>query len=175
MPKTVQSTTTITSPTDEVSYGYSPCPIRPSSVVLQDESNGLSWANGIKQSNGDYIYWNECEVRKSCADGTRITWFNKPTLADVTKNINGTYYRFHNDGSVEAKYNGYDKIFVWSPEIDGVAEEGELIWTHFNQDKEEYEENEEPVPCRVCKSDCRGYDYEGSSICCRDCLNDCVN
>lgn len=171
MAKTYMSTTTIVSPTDEITYGYSVCPIRPSSVVLHDESNGLSWANGIKQSNGDYIYWNEYEVRKSCADGTSITWFNKPTLADASKIINGTYYRFHNDDSVEAKYNGFDKTYLWSPNFDGVAEEGELIWSHFNEDSQEYEENEKPVPCRVCGSDCRGSNYEDCSICSNDCLN----
>lgn len=171
MAKTYISTTTIVSPTDEISYGYAPCPIPPSFLLPQDESNGLSWAEGIKQSNGDYIYWSELDIRKSCADGTSITWFKKPTIADSMNFINGTYYHFNTDGSVEAKYNGYDKTYHWSPEIYGVAEEGELIWTHFNEATQEYEENEKPVPCKVCGNDCRGSNYEDLPLCSDTCLN----
>ena len=164
-------TTIINSSNAEVSYGFEACPIAPSSVIYRDETNGLSWAEGIKQSNGCHIYWNKEEVRKNCADDSSIMWIKKPTLADAVMNKHGTYYRFHSDGSVEATYDGFrNTTFRWSSEVEGDAEKGELIWTHYNQETEEYEENEKPFPCQICEKDCRGCDNEGWQLCSNDCL-----
>ena len=57
------------------------------------------------------------------------------------------YYRFYPDGSLEVKYEHDTKTYQWSEEIDGIEEEGTIIWCHINEDTEEYEESEEPVPC----------------------------
>ena len=175
MAKTVMSTTTtFCSNGEEPSFGYEACPIRPY-VFKGDQGSTLSWAVGITCANGDRIYWNEGDVTKHCVDGRHITWFNKPTLSDAIQMArvrNGEYYRFYPDGSLEVKYEMNNRTYQWSEEIDGIEEEGTIIWSHFNEDTEEYEENEEPVPCKNCGGDSRGSYNEGWGFCSDHCFMD---
>ena len=174
MPKTVMSTTTIEWPNGESSFGYEPCPIRPSNFK-GDEGSTPSWAVGITCANGERIYWHECDVTKHCMDGRLITWFNKPTICDaiqMTKVRKGEYYRFYPDGSVEVKYEMDTRTYHWSEEVDGVEEEGAIIWYHFNEYKELYVENIEPVPCKNCSGDSRGSYNEAWEFCSDECFSE---
>ena len=169
MAKTTMQTTIISSPSNQESYGLAPCPISPISLPIEVDEDTISWDLGVRKSNGDCIYWDRYGVTKKCIDGTTITWIKKPTLSDAiyySSSSTSSYYRFHCDGSVEAKYN--QESFYWSSEIEGTYEEGEIIY-----DKEDaFEEEDTPIPCIVCGSDCRGWDYEKWGICSRDCLSE---
>lgn len=172
MAKTVLSTTTIEWPNGEVTTGYEACPIRPS-IFKGDQGSTPSWAVGVICANGDRIYWNEDATRKSCIDGRYILWCDKPTICDAIERSTirkGEYYRFYPDGSVEVKYEMVDKIYCWSEEIDGIEEEGTIIWNHFNTTTEEFEENEEPVPCKNCAADSRGSYNEDWGLCSDKCF-----
>ena len=174
MPKTVMSTTIINSPDSDVSYGYSMCPIKPH-MFGGDQGSTPSWAVGVKCANGDHIYWDEDLVRKNCADETVITWIKKPTLSDaicMSKVRKGEYYRFYSNGCVELKYEMDTTTYCWSEEMDGVEEEGTIIWNHFNEDIQEYEQNERPVPCKECGGDSRGAYNEAWEFCSDNCFSE---
>ena len=167
MVKTRLSTTTIVSPTDEISYGYEACPIAPPTVI-GEIGDTLSWAIGVTCADGTRIYWDEETVSKHLADGTTISWFKAPTMTEALKHSTGAYFRFHQNGLIERTY-GTDKHYYWSEEVDCLEEEGTVIWNHFNEDKQEYEEKEDPVPCTVCEKDCRGSYDEAWSFCTAKC------
>ena len=173
MTKTVISTTTIQSPDHEISYGLSKCPVSPQSLInVSGICSSMSWGVGLTLSNGDRIYWDEDMIRKHSGNDNVVTWFKAPTISDaVNSKLTGTYYQFYANGSIEVKYEMDERKYYWSEEVDSVEEEGAIIWNHFNEDKQEYEENEEPVPCKICKSDCRGSNYEDCLICSSECLN----
>ena len=131
-----------------------------------------SWGVGLKLENGDRIYWDEDMIRKHYGDDEVITWFKAPSLSDaVNSKLIGVCYRFYSNGSIEVNYEKNGMKYYWSEKIDAVEEDGVIIWNHYNDDKQEYEENEQPVSCLICKNDCRGSYYEDCLICSSECLN----
>ena len=170
MARTRKSTTTVfSSSSQEPTFGYEVCPIAPP-TLLGDNGTTLSWGVGITCTNGDRIYWDEYSVTKICADDTHITWFKEPTFSDaVNSSTSGVYYRFYPNGSIETRYEMSKQYYYWSEEIDGIAEKGNVIWNEFNEHKQEYEEKEDLVPCKVCMGDCRGSNYQDWSCCSEDC------
>lgn len=99
----MSQTTIVTSKSGEQSLITSHCPKKPTDCSYMTTKDGE-------------IDWYNDKVIKVCNNGTRIVWFNKPTLADAVKRnpeYTCAYYRFYSDGSVEATYDNKLTLY-WS-------------------------------------------------------------
>jgi hypothetical protein len=136
--------------------------------------------NQILTSNGDMYFKLSDRIVAIYKDSGTNTWYNKPTLKTaVADKRPGVSYTFYSDGSVTFKnpFADPDVKYMWSaayyspayPSIEGTPLEG-----YFNSYTNTYTPKPDPIPCRLCSSDCNGSDYETWNFCSRRCMVECM-
>jgi hypothetical protein len=95
-------------------------------------------------------------------------WYNKPTLNSAIKDKRkGCFYNFGKDGSVYMTDAG-SKYMEWSFPIETTYIDGDTLNGRFDEDINEYIR---PIPCRNCRFNCEGCDYEYVQFCSKLCMN----
>ena len=124
-----------------VVHGLEFCPINPAGV------------KGLKTNDGSTILWLEGKTVKWAADGTVLTWWEKPTMEEAVNysNDQGGSYQFKSDGSIFQKY--LDKNYFWSKPMDGCVESGT------------------PINVHVCHEAGGAYFLKGEKCLCNICIN----
>jgi hypothetical protein len=110
MPTTHIQTVEILSPyTTLTHYGQELAPVKPDWAVGSGDHEAA-------QEEGRVVIWwrgGPCDVHLE--DGTIKRFWPKPTIADAIQSppTEGSYYRFHGNGTVEQAYNGMH--YFWGP------------------------------------------------------------
>ena len=109
MPKTHLQTVEILSPRAElVHFTRELAPVAPE-WVLQSEDH-----EAVEEPGRLIVWWKGGACDMYLEDGTIKRFWPKPTLADaVHSSTDGSYYRFHSDGTVEQIYKGNN--YFWDP------------------------------------------------------------
>lgn len=140
-------------------FGRAICPVAPF------DKEGKR-AQAVKTSDGT-ILWYESHVEK-WVDNVRYTWPNKPTMKDaVLTRATGWFYQFIQDGSVNARFNGWD--YYWPDKNVSAPTDGCIMKVHVchNARGSYFFEDEKCAceSCLYCDERCLNNSYFCSSIC----------
>lgn len=140
-------------------FGRAICPVAPF------DTEGKQ-AQAVKTSDGT-ILWYEDHVEK-WIDNVRYTWPNKPTMKDaVLTRATGWFYQFNQDGSVNARFNGWD--YYWPDKNVSAPTDGCIMKVHacHNARGSYFFEDEKCAceSCLYCDERCLNSSYFCSSIC----------
>jgi hypothetical protein len=136
-------TVVITSKDGLKTVGLSICPVAPYETYFKK-------ARAVTKLDATVFWYNDKTI-KFCSDGSKHTWFKKPTLMDAVESRgSGYYYEFNSDGSVNAKIDGID--FMWSScSSSDTPEPGQCVAVHVCHNAGgEYFLESEKCPCGAC-------------------------
>lgn len=132
MPTTHLQTVEILSPrTTLVHYSQELAPVAPEWVLDSDSHEA------VQEPDRVVVWWKGGSCDVYLENGTIKRFWPKPTIADaVYSPEEGSYYRFHNDGSVEEIYKGMS--YFWSPttiEAPATSRQGLIAYVEVCENK----------------------------------------
>jgi hypothetical protein len=144
---------------DQIFKSMEYCPRAPADIRkrLDNERNIIASLKGPGYKTAWYSNW--C-VTRVYSNGTEKHWYTKPTLSDIVVGSSiwkGSYFRFHNDGTVECRIDNGTSI--WHPGTTPTIDDG--AFRIATVDKQ---------PC-YCEDNSCGHEFRYQD--CGLCINTC--